>query len=167
MFDHLECDLNKPKMEPFRWKFVVFLMLTSLSLLSKSTSDIEKSVDVLEGIKIISDNKTDGLDENVEPFSDVPQLNDGSTTELSEEKEDKHFRYRKSDPDEIQIVYWYYDKISAVILGIFFGLALDIENAKEIVKQPIGPSIAVFSRFILSPFVSRNRSREMKMFFTN
>lgn len=139
------------------WKSVVVCITISLSLTSQSNADIERSANVLEELKIISETKTTNqsdLDTNVVPFSDVSAMNDDSTLELSKEKHITHFHYRNTESDEIQIVYWYYDKISAVILGIFFGIALDIENAKEILKQPIGPSIAVFCKFILSPFVS-------------
>lgn len=79
------------------------------------------------------------------------------TDELPWEKENSHHYYyirKKVDSNEMQMIYWYYDKLMAVILGIFFGITLNLENAKAILKQPIGPSIGIFCKFVLSPFVS-------------
>lgn len=56
--------------------------------------------------------------------------------------------------NEMQMIYWYYNKVMAVILGICFGIILNLENAKVIFREPIGPSIGIFCKFILSPFVS-------------
>lgn len=73
------------------------------------------------------------------------------------EKENSHHYYyirKKVDLNEMQMIYWYYDKVMAVVLGLFFGITLNLENAKAILKQPIGPSIGIFCKFILSPFVS-------------
>lgn len=120
------------------------------------------------GIQITetSSNSTDNLDSFVnnqrqpnESFVPTDEL-------LPWEKENSHHHHRqhqlhhyyyirkKVNMNEMQMIYSYYDKVMAVVLGIVFGIALNLENAKVILKQPIGPAIGVFCKFILSPFVS-------------
>lgn len=100
--------------------------------------------------------------EYLDAFVNNRQLNESflPSNELPWEKENSHHYHdynndgKKDDSNEMQMIYWYYDKVTAVILGIFFGIAMNLENAKVILKQPIGPAIGIFCKFILSPFVS-------------
>lgn len=111
-------------------------------------------------------NSTDNLDSFV---NNQRQPNESFVPDelLPWEKENTHHRQHQQQPhhhyyyirkkvnaNEMQMIYWYYDKVMAVVLGIFFGVALNLENAKVILKQPTGPAIGVFCKFILLPFVS-------------
>lgn len=137
----------------FPLKSAEILILTYFLLISNSNARIriKESANVLEKPKKVDESRIKNWNDS---FSEFGHASDESGFELSREKEESRFHKRNIDSNEIQIVYWYYDKITAAILGIFFGVALEMENAKTILQQPIGPSIAIFCKFMLSPFVS-------------
>lgn len=70
------------------------------------------------------------------------------------------------DPEAAKYVYKYYDKVSAIVLGILFGIALEVDNLKANLMKPIGVCIAISYKFLLSPLVSQLCRRKMlKLFY--
>lgn len=153
-------------------KFSVFYLLESILLISNTDAAFHarKSVESdLETIKIIArnelknesdTNKWDKIQitetslnstEYMDPFANVRKRNKSLAPDrlLWENENDRE----KVESNPMQMIYWYYNKMMAVILGITFGITLNLENAKEILKQPIAPSIGIFCKFMLSPFV--------------
>lgn len=151
------------------WKSSEIFLLTCFLLTSKSNAknETKKSGDNLKmfnqtiNIHVKTSNDSNLMDDNsvgneyTHTFSDLNHVSDDTVRDITREKEETRFHNRYVDSSEVQIVYWYYDKVSAAILGIFFGLAFEMENAKLILQQPTGPSIAIFCKFMLSPFVSQ------------
>lgn len=152
-------------------KFSVFYLIESVLFISSMDAAFHtpKSADDLKKFKIIPKNESKneiqitGTSLNSTEYKDTFVNSHGETNgsfasdELPWEIENSHHYFymrKKVDLNEMQMIYWLYDKVMAVILGIFFGITLNLENAKAILKQPVGPSIGIFCKFILSPFVS-------------
>lgn len=55
----------------------------------------------------------------------------------------------------MKIIYEFYVRISAVFLGIIFGITLNIQNARDVLRKPLAPAISIICKFLFSPLVSR------------
>lgn len=96
----------------------------------------------------------DFLIENLNEFVKITRLNKDYSAKRAREKRGVVVaRNNTISPEAAKSVYKYYDKISAIVLGILFGIALDVDNLKALIK-PIGLCIAISYKFFLSPLVS-------------
>lgn len=159
------------------WKSILLYILAFLSMISISHEAIVviKNDGVLNNSIIIQENKSDtSIIENrtilfgVEAIPDedaslkvnrIGLVNQTSINEPPEQKREKRRLYHgggliKPNRQLMKTTYDYYDNISAVVLGICFGIALKLENVKLILNRPIGLCIAMFCKFVFSPLVS-------------
>lgn len=137
-----------------------FLFISNVDALNRTRS----SAEIFEKFKIknVKAKSNVNLNEiqNNSEYIDVPELDLNSGPNLidhillKENEETSCVNPTKVNSNEIKVIYWCYDRVSAIYLGIFFGLALDLNSAKAFITEPTGLLIAIFCKFILSPFVS-------------
>lgn len=158
------------------WKLILLFFLVFLSMVSKSNGAIEltQTDGVLYGSIIIPDNKSDALitknrtkifaikvapDKDATLKIDKIGLANHSSLNIESTEEKRVSLYYgggliKTNLQLMKATYEYYDIISAIVLGICFGIALKLENVKLILRRPIGLCIAMFCKFVFSPLVS-------------
>lgn len=57
----------------------------------------------------------------------------------------------------IKIIYEYYYPAALVIVGLIFGISLEMHKVGNVLKRPYAPVISIFCNYIFSPLVSVRR----------
>lgn len=158
-------------MLPSKWRFIPFYIFGFLLLIQNSNAIF------IDDSKVLTLNSLHELDEainqkwnnNLQPKTEwlfngdnsismnIIQQNQGVSKASRQPRAGAinsiSFRDRTSQLRASEI-YGYYLKVAFVILGFSFGVALDMENVKVVLKRPIGHVISLFCVYIFSPVVS-------------
>lgn len=149
-------------------KCLSFYLFGCLLLISKSKSAIVVpiySAEVSEIAKLIDDTnlKSEIMHEALR--SEPIDKNINLITAFSPVTDNNNFLYISPEAvntsDTSTVYFWYYDKISTVVMGILCGAALDIEKATEIVKKPSALYIVALCKFIITPLVIEINLRQI------